>query len=34
MPTSPEPAWKIGDRVSDPLKMYLADLYTVPANLA
>lgn len=33
-PTTPEPAWKIGSKVSDPLKMYLADLYTVPANLA
>lgn len=33
-PTSPEVAWKIGTKSSDPLKMYLADLYTVPANLA
>nr|MBR6100396.1 hypothetical protein [bacterium] len=33
-PTSPEVAWKIGEKVSDPLKMYLSDLYTVPANLA
>ena len=33
-PTTPEPAWKIGSKVSDPLKMYLSDLYTVPANLA
>lgn len=33
-PTSPEAAWKIGSKVNDPLKMYLADLYTVPANLA
>ena len=33
-PTTPEQAWKLGSRTNDPLKMYLADLYTVPANLA
>ena len=33
-PTSPEVAWRIGEKTSDPLKMYLSDLYTVPANLA
>lgn len=33
-PTTPEPAWKLGSKTSDPLKMYLSDLYTVPANLA
>ncbi len=33
-PTTPEPAWKLDSKVSDPLKMYLSDLYTVPANLA
>lgn len=33
-PTSPEVAWKIGEKSDDPLKSYLADLYTVPANLA
>lgn len=33
-PTSPEVARKIATKSSDPLKMYLADLYTVPANLA
>lgn len=32
-PTSPTPAWKIGER-SDPLSMYLADIFTVTANLA
>lgn len=32
-PTSPDLAWKIWERVDDPLKMYLADIYTVPANL-
>jgi aspartyl-tRNA(Asn)/glutamyl-tRNA(Gln) amidotransferase subunit A len=34
MPTSPTPPFKIGDRVSDPLQMYLADIFTVSANLA
>jgi aspartyl-tRNA(Asn)/glutamyl-tRNA(Gln) amidotransferase subunit A len=34
MPTSPTPAFKIGERVTDPLQMYLADVFTVSANLA
>jgi aspartyl-tRNA(Asn)/glutamyl-tRNA(Gln) amidotransferase subunit A len=34
MPTAPGPAWRIGERVHDPLAMYLSDVYTVPANLA
>ncbi len=34
MPTSPTPAFRIGERVSDPLQMYLADIFTVSANLA
>jgi len=33
-PTSPEVAFKIGDRSGDPLKMYLADIFTIAANLA
>lgn len=33
-PTSPVPAFKIGERVDDPLQMYLADVYTITANLA
>ena len=33
-PTSPEPAFKAGDRSNDPLKMYLADIFTIAANLA
>jgi len=33
-PTTPLPAFKLGERVSDPIQMYLADLYTIPANLA
>jgi aspartyl-tRNA(Asn)/glutamyl-tRNA(Gln) amidotransferase subunit A len=34
MPTSPTPAFKIGERSADPLQMYLADVFTVSANLA
>ncbi|MFC1612304.1 Asp-tRNA(Asn)/Glu-tRNA(Gln) amidotransferase subunit GatA [Patescibacteria group bacterium] len=33
-PTSPSPAWPIGEKISDPLKMYLSDMYTVSANVA
>ncbi len=33
-PTSPTPAFKIGDKVDDPLAMYLSDIYTISANLA
>lgn len=33
-PTSPTAAFKIGERVTDPLAMYLADIYTISANLA
>jgi aspartyl-tRNA(Asn)/glutamyl-tRNA(Gln) amidotransferase subunit A len=32
-PTSPVPAFKIGERANDPLSMYLADIFTVTANL-
>jgi aspartyl-tRNA(Asn)/glutamyl-tRNA(Gln) amidotransferase subunit A len=34
MPTSPTPPFKLGERVADPLQMYLADVFTVSANLA
>ena len=34
MPTSPTPAFKIGERVEDPLALYLVDIFTVSANLA
>jgi aspartyl-tRNA(Asn)/glutamyl-tRNA(Gln) amidotransferase subunit A len=34
MPTTPTPAFKIGERVADPLQMYLGDVFTVSANLA
>jgi aspartyl-tRNA(Asn)/glutamyl-tRNA(Gln) amidotransferase subunit A len=33
-PTSPTPAFELGERVEDPLAMYLADVYTLPASLA
>ncbi len=33
-PTSPTTAWKLGERTSNPLAMYLADAYTLPASLA
>ena len=33
-PTSPVPAFKIGERANNPLEMYLSDVYTIPANLA
>lgn len=34
MPVSPVPAFKIGEMSADPLKMYLADIFTVSANVA
>jgi aspartyl-tRNA(Asn)/glutamyl-tRNA(Gln) amidotransferase subunit A len=34
MPVSPTTAFKIGEKVDDPLKMYLSDVYTIAANLA
>jgi len=34
LPTSPIPPFRLGERVSDPLQMYLADIFTVSANLA
>jgi aspartyl-tRNA(Asn)/glutamyl-tRNA(Gln) amidotransferase subunit A len=34
MPTSPTPAFPLGERVEDPLQMYLADVFTVSAPLA
>jgi aspartyl-tRNA(Asn)/glutamyl-tRNA(Gln) amidotransferase subunit A len=34
MPTAPSPAWRIGEKSSDPLAMYLEDVYTVGVNLA
>ena len=34
MPTSPSTAFKIGEKVDNPIEMYLADLCTVPVNIA
>ena len=33
MPTSPVTAFKAGEKMDDPIAMYLADIYTVMANL-
>ena len=33
-PTTPNPAWKLGSKVSDPVAAYLEDVYTITANLA
>jgi aspartyl-tRNA(Asn)/glutamyl-tRNA(Gln) amidotransferase subunit A len=33
-PTSPGVAFKIGEKIDDPLSMYLSDIFTIPANLA
>jgi len=34
MPTTPRPAFRLGDKVNDPLQMYLEDIFTVSANLS
>jgi aspartyl-tRNA(Asn)/glutamyl-tRNA(Gln) amidotransferase subunit A len=34
MPTSPTTAFRIGDKIDDPLQMYLNDIFTIPANIA
>jgi len=34
LPTTPSPAFRIGEKTDDPLKMYLEDVFTVPVNLA
>lgn len=33
-PTTPTPAFKVGEKTANPLEMYLADIFTVPANIA
>jgi aspartyl-tRNA(Asn)/glutamyl-tRNA(Gln) amidotransferase subunit A len=34
LPTAPTPAFRIGEKVEDPLQMYLSDIFTIPCNLA
>lgn len=33
-PTTPSPAFKVGEKINDPISMYLMDIYTIPNNLA
>ncbi|MRR11552.1 Asp-tRNA(Asn)/Glu-tRNA(Gln) amidotransferase subunit GatA, partial [bacterium] len=33
-PVAPTPAFKVGEKTSDPLQMYLSDIFTIPVNLA
>ena len=33
-PTAPTPAFRVGEKVNDPLQMYLSDIHTIPVNLA
>ena len=33
-PTAPTPAFRLGEKVDDPVQMYLNDIYTIPVNLA
>jgi aspartyl-tRNA(Asn)/glutamyl-tRNA(Gln) amidotransferase subunit A len=33
-PTSPTPAFRLGEKTDDPVAMYLADIYTISVNLA
>ena len=33
-PVTPTPAFKFGEKVQDPLQMYLSDIYTISVNLA
>lgn len=33
MPNAPTPAFKVGEKISDPLAMYLEDIFTVPVNI-
>jgi aspartyl-tRNA(Asn)/glutamyl-tRNA(Gln) amidotransferase subunit A len=34
MPTAPAPAFKLGEKLDDPLQMYLTDVFTLPVNMA
>jgi aspartyl-tRNA(Asn)/glutamyl-tRNA(Gln) amidotransferase subunit A len=33
-PVAPAPAYKLGEKIGDPLAMYLEDVFTIPASLA
>lgn len=33
-PTAPHVAWKIGQKITDPMELYLEDIFTIPASLA
>lgn len=33
-PVTPTPPFKLGERITDPLQMYLSDIFTIPVNLA
>lgn len=33
-PTAPSPAFKIGEKIDDPIEMYLTDVFTIPVNMA
>ncbi|MDO8686927.1 MAG: amidase family protein, partial [Candidatus Berkelbacteria bacterium] len=33
-PVSPTPAFKIGEKINDPITMYLSDIFTISVNLA
>ena len=33
MPAAPGPAWNLGEKMDDPVAMYLADIFTVQANM-
>ena len=34
MPTSPSTAFKLNEKMNDPMQMYLNDIFTIPANIA
>ena len=33
-PTGPTPAFRIGEKIDDPIQMYLTDVFTIPVNMA
>ncbi len=33
-PTAPSPPFKIGEKIDDPIQMYLTDVFTIPVNMA